>query len=287
MREKVLKTVILAIAGLLYGILLAIIVRMATRARHGTYALLGLHSSLIGLAQNMTTWLSRAFAFLVLGLTFFPVGVAASDDAEIARLIKQLGHDEFEKREAATTRLQEIGEPALDALRKAAIGNDPEVRRRAKDVVTSIENMLYGEQLRLTGHTDEVLTISVSADGKRLLTSSDDKTLRLWDAVTGKELRVFEGHTDLIYGAALSPDGKRLLSASYDPERAVVGRNDRQGNPPNDRPHRRGDPRGVRSGGPGAFLRRQWDDVSVGFEHRQEGWRLYRAHRFCVPPRLQ
>ncbi len=55
-------------------------------------------------------------------------------------------------------------------------------------------------------------SISVSADAKRLLTSSTDKTLRLWDADTGKCLRVFEGHTECIESSALSPDGKRVLS---------------------------------------------------------------------------
>jgi WD40 repeat protein len=73
------------------------------------------------------------------------------------------------------------------------------------------------EQLCLTGHTSHVWSVSVSADGKRVLTSSTDKTLRLWDADTGQCLRVFEGHTGRVaFGAALSPDGKRVLSGSDD-----------------------------------------------------------------------
>src|SRR5205814_7953599 len=54
----------------------------------------------------------------------------------------------------------------------------------------------YGPELCLTGHTEALRSVCVSPDGKRLLTSSDDKTLRLWDAHTGKQLSVFEGHTD-------------------------------------------------------------------------------------------
>jgi hypothetical protein len=38
----------------------------------------------------MTTWLPRGFACLVLLLPFVPVVAAAPDDAEIARLVKQL-----------------------------------------------------------------------------------------------------------------------------------------------------------------------------------------------------
>jgi osmotically-inducible protein OsmY len=54
-------------------------------------------------------------------------------------------------------------------------------------LITVLENNLYGAELRLTGHAGEVWSVSVSSDGKRLLTSSFDKTLRLWDADTGKE----------------------------------------------------------------------------------------------------
>src|SRR5207248_2532486 len=108
------------------------------------------------------------------------------------------GDDEFQQREAATTRLKEIGAPALDAVTKAATSSDPEVRRRAEDIVVVIENKLYGTELLLTGHTGEVWSLSISADGKRVLTGSADTTLRLWDADTGKCLRVFEGHTALV-----------------------------------------------------------------------------------------
>ena len=57
----------------------------------------------------MTAWLPRWFACLLLVLAFVPGRAAAPDDKEIERLIKQLGHDDFDKREAATMRLKEIG----------------------------------------------------------------------------------------------------------------------------------------------------------------------------------
>src|SRR5262249_5517618 len=121
---------------------------------------------------------------------------------EVERLIRQLGSEDFARREAASKRLQAIGEPALPALRKAMGSEDLEVRHRARGIVTAIENRLYGPQLRLTGHYPlPVTTVSVSMDGKRLLTSSWDRTLRLWDAVTGKQLRVFEGHARWVNAA--------------------------------------------------------------------------------------
>src|SRR5207244_5085559 len=123
---------------------------------------------------------------------------------------KQLGDDDFYKREEASKRLTEIGEPALGTVQKATTSEDLEVRHRAAAIVAVIDTKLYGVDLSLPGPASSV---SISADGKRLLTI-DNRTVRLWDADTGKELRVFEGHTDVVRGAALSPDGTRVLSGS-------------------------------------------------------------------------
>ena len=109
----------------------------------------------------MTTWLIRCFAGLLLMLPFVPAVADDPDDQVIERLVKQLGSDVFKEREAATKRLKEIGEPALDAVTKATTSSDPEVRRRAEEIVTVIENELYGAELLLTGHTGEVRTVCV------------------------------------------------------------------------------------------------------------------------------
>jgi WD40 repeat protein len=52
----------------------------------------------------------------------------------------------------------------------------------------------------------------VTRDGKWLLTGGEDKTIRLWDLETGKEVRRFEGHTDKVRAVAFSPDGNRAVS---------------------------------------------------------------------------
>src|SRR5262249_26331899 len=141
-----------------------------------------------------------------------PVGPSS---AEVVRLIGRLGDDDFSVREAAQARLILAGEPALPALYKARASADLEVRRRAGRIVAAIEGKLY-PALRLVGHTGRVQSVCASSDGKQVLTSGIDRTLRLWDAYTGKQLRVFTGHTAEIYGSALSPDGKRVLSGSMD-----------------------------------------------------------------------
>src|SRR5690349_5542357 len=130
----------------------------------------------------------------LLGLSAMPVSFVSllagdSDDQEIERLVKQLDSDSFAERQAATKRLTEIGEPALDALGKAK--GSLEVRRRAEAIIAVIEDKICVERLRLIGHQPNpdyrrelakgpVTSVSVSADGKRVLTGGFDKTLRLW-----------------------------------------------------------------------------------------------------------
>src|SRR5437879_282663 len=112
----------------------------------------------------MTTWLPRWFALLVLVLPFVPVGAAAPpagpSAAQVGRLIEQLGDDEFARREAATARLKEIGEPVLAALRKAASSPDLEIRVRATRVIQAITARL--QIRRFEGHTDGVIAVALS-----------------------------------------------------------------------------------------------------------------------------
>ena len=79
------------------------------------------------------------------------VASARADDG-IDGLIKQLGDDAYLKREAASDRLAEIGEPALDALRQATKSDDPEVRRRILILVESKENAARLAPKRISLH---------------------------------------------------------------------------------------------------------------------------------------
>jgi hypothetical protein len=53
-------------------------------------------------------------------------------------------------------------------------------------------------------------------DYAQIVTSSEDKTIRVWDRETGEQLRTITGHTDMVYSVSVSPDGRQIRSASAD-----------------------------------------------------------------------
>lgn len=68
----------------------------------------------------------------------------------------------------------------------------------------------------LEGHTMQVDSIAISADGSRALSGSGDKTVRLWDLKNSKELGCFDKHEGYVKCVAISPDGSRGLSGGDD-----------------------------------------------------------------------
>src|SRR5262249_18168858 len=65
-------------------------------------------------------------------------------------------------------------------------------------------------------HTGNVEGVAFSRNGRRLASGGEDKTVRVWDATTGREILGLRGHTDRCGCVAFSPDGHRLASASSD-----------------------------------------------------------------------
>jgi WD40 repeat protein len=68
----------------------------------------------------------------------------------------------------------------------------------------------------MEGHRDTVHSVACSLDGLYIVSGSDDRTVRVWDAHTGKQLVLIEGHSDWVQSVAFSPDGAHIVSGSSD-----------------------------------------------------------------------
>jgi WD40 repeat protein len=69
----------------------------------------------------------------------------------------------------------------------------------------------------LHGHTDLITSVAFSLDCKRIVSGSSDRTIRIWDAETGKVVgEPFRGRKNAISSVALSPDGGFVVSGSHD-----------------------------------------------------------------------
>jgi len=88
------------------------------------------------------------------------------------------------------------------------------------EVVCGIEKMWPRQLLQLQGHDGEIHSVAFSADGSKIVSGSDDNTIRVWDASTGVEmLSPLRGHDDLITSVAFSADGSKIVSGSDDKTR--------------------------------------------------------------------
>ena len=70
------------------------------------------------------------------------------------------------------------------------------------------------EVFALRGHTGAVTSVAFSPDGRRIVTGSEDKTARVWDADKDQEVRALrtQRQTTWVRSVAFSPDGKRIVT---------------------------------------------------------------------------
>jgi WD40 repeat protein len=82
--------------------------------------------------------------------------------------------------------------------------------------VACIWNVDSDERRLLKGHSGSVNGGAFSPDGRWIVTASEDRTARIWDAGTGKEVAVLKGHQEAITFVRWSPDGTRIVTLGKD-----------------------------------------------------------------------
>jgi hypothetical protein len=142
-------------------------------------------------------------------------------EAELQRLVEERVRQELSK--AEQDRLAVLEEEA----RTAAAQRDAERRAAGKPPADPLPFKGHSGSvfsvLTLQGHSRYVTSVAFSPDGKRIVSGSNDATLKIWDTETRQETDTLKGHSDRVIGVAFSPDGKRIASGSLDKTLKVWG----------------------------------------------------------------
>ena len=135
-------------------------------------------------------------------------GTAHLLDVETGREIRHLGHNNLD---VSAVAFSTDGRTALTADVSSVEAWDPSSGRNLR----SFRAHSYSDGAARTRNTTAD-SISVSLDGRWLLTPGVNNNLMLWELATGRRIRFFAGHEDLVTAVALSPDGSKALSGSQD-----------------------------------------------------------------------
>lgn len=79
---------------------------------------------------------------------------------------------------------------------------------------TTIASPAVGTTLYVyRGHALGVFSVAWSPDGERIASGSFDKTVQVWDALTGNHVVIYRGHTDQVNEISWSPNGRYIASS--------------------------------------------------------------------------
>jgi WD40 repeat protein len=84
----------------------------------------------------------------------------------------------------------------------------------AGDTTIRAWNADSGRVLWSASHTDTVLCVAWSPNGRTVASAALDKTIRLWDAASGRAIRTFPGGFQTVWNLTWSPNGETLAAGT-------------------------------------------------------------------------
>jgi len=96
--------------------------------------------------------------------------------------------------------------------RAAESSDDAEIKLRAGRLLKIIGRKLHGAKRVFLGHETKTTYAVFSPDGKRVLSTSDDQSVRLWEVASGKQIGKLDGHQSATLCCLFTKNGKRAVT---------------------------------------------------------------------------
>ena len=150
--------------------------------------------------------------------------IATLQEGTTKQIFVEKGEHEFIARSTEYNDIEQSIEKLIDDINskyllKIELAEQIEKRKNADKPIPTPEPTKFKEYKllqTLEGHSRTVNSVAYSPNGKRIISGSDDRTIKIWDANTGECLQTLKGHSDYVKSVAYSPDGTKIISGSYD-----------------------------------------------------------------------
>ncbi|MFM6372883.1 MAG: AAA-like domain-containing protein [Microcystis panniformis] len=119
---------------------------------------------------------------------------------------------QFEQLESLIAAMQ-----AVNSLKNIVTDGQTLSKYPATSPIITLQQILdrIQEKNQLQGHRGTIYSVSISPDGQKIATASQDGTVKIWNQ-KGENIQTLTGHQGAVYSVSFSPDGQKIATASRD-----------------------------------------------------------------------